>query len=314
MLHRLSRALAFFACALALTACGAGTKEPAQAPAASTGPAGAGSFPITVDAANGAVALMRRPVRIVSLSPTATETLFAIGAGGQVIAVDDQSNYPKGAPHTKLSGYQPNIEAIAGYRPDLVVAGFDPGGLVRGLEKVHIPVLLQPAARNLADAYAQVGQLAEATGRRAGALKLVTVMRARIAQLVASVPHRHFTVFHELGPDLYSATSKTFIGSIYKLLGLRNIADNAGDKVQDYPNLSAEYVVSANPDLIVLSDTKCCGQTPQTVAKRPGWNRIDAVRKGDVLAVDDDIASRWGPRTVDFVQQVVAALKRIAGT
>jgi ABC-type cobalamin transport system permease subunit/predicted small lipoprotein YifL len=129
---------------LVLAACGSdGAPEasPTDAAARPSEP-----FPVTVESAGGPVTIARRPERIVSLSPTATESLFAIQAGDQVVAVDDQSNYPAEAPRSKLSGYQPNVEAIAGYRPDLVVAAFDPSGLVKGLRKLGIPVLLQPAA------------------------------------------------------------------------------------------------------------------------------------------------------------------------
>src|SRR5262249_54033116 len=89
------------------------------------------------------------PKRIVSLSPTATESLFAVGAGKQVIAVDDQSTYPKRAPRTKLSGFTPNVEAIAEYRPDLVVIAYDPGDLRASLGRLHIRVLMQDAAKTL---------------------------------------------------------------------------------------------------------------------------------------------------------------------
>jgi iron complex transport system substrate-binding protein len=247
--------------------------------------------------------------RIVSLSPTATETLFAIGAGDEVVAVDDQSNYPADAPHTKLSGYEPNIEAIAGYQPDLVVASFDPGGLVNGLDKLDIPVLLQPAAKNLDDAYAEIEELGAATGRVDGARRVVGDMRARIGKLTQDASlAKGVKVYHEISPDYFSASSKTFIGSIYALFGATNIADKAGGKAPDYPQLSAEYIVAADPDLIVLSDTKCCDQTPETVAGRPGWGKLAAVQEGHVVPVDDDLASRWGPRTVDFVAIVAKAL------
>ena len=292
---------------LVLAACGStGTPEaaPTQAAAAPAEP-----FPVTVESAGAPVTVASRPERIVSLSPTATESLFAIHAGDQVVAVDDQSNYPAEAPHSKLSGYQPNVEAIAGYRPDLVVAAFDPSGLVKGLRTLGIPVLLQPAATNLDDAYAEIEDLGLATGHEPGAKAVVTRMRDRIAELVASASAgKSIAVYHELGPDYFSATSKTFIGSIYKLLGAENIADGAGGKAPDYPQLSAEYILSANPDVIVLSDTKCCGQSSETVAGRPGWSKIAAVRNGHVIPVDDDIASRWGPRTVDFVEIVAGAI------
>jgi iron complex transport system substrate-binding protein len=292
---------------LVLTACGSNGSPQASPTEAAARPSE--PFPVTVESAGGPVTIARRPVRIVSLSPTATESLFAIRAGDQVVAVDDQSNYPAEAPRSKLSGYQPNVEAIAGYRPDLVVAAFDPSGLVKGLRKLGIAVLLQPAATNLDEAYAEIEALGLATGHEPGAKAVVTRMRARIAELAASASAgKSIAVYHELGPDYFSATSKTFIGSVYKLLGAENIADGAGGKAPDYPQLSAEYIVSANPDVIVLSDTKCCGQSPETVTGRPGWSKIAAVRNGNIVPVDDDIASRWGPRTVDFVEIVAQAI------
>jgi iron complex transport system substrate-binding protein len=292
---------------LVLAACGSNGAPHASPTQAAAPPAE--PFPVTVESAGAPVTIATRPERIVSLSPTATESLFAIHAGDQVVAVDDQSNYPAEAPRSKLSGYQPNVEAIAGYRPDLVVAAFDPSGLVKGLRKLGIPVLLQPAATNLDEAYAEIEALGLATGHEPGAKAVVKRMRARIAELVASASAgKSIAAYHELGPDYFSATSKTFIGSIYKLLGAENIADGAGGKAPDYPQLSAEYILSANPDVIVLSDTKCCGQSPETVAGRPGWSKIAAVRNGHVIPVDDDIASRWGPRTVDFVEIVARAI------
>jgi iron complex transport system substrate-binding protein len=253
------------------------------------------------------------PHRIVSLSPTATETLFAIGAGKQVIAVDDQSNYPKRAPRTKLSGFTPNVEAIAGYRPDLVVFAYDPGGLRDSLRRLHIRVLQQDAAKTLPEAYGQMEQLGKVTGQVKQARALVTRMKKRIAALAAHGRRRGtgLTYYHELTPDLYSATSKTFVGRVYALFGLKNIADAADRTGSGYPQLSAEYVVSAAPELIVLADSVCCAQTPRTVAARPGWSRIPAVRNGLVLRIDDSIASRWGPRIVNFVRAVDAALSHV---
>jgi iron complex transport system substrate-binding protein len=249
------------------------------------------------------------PGRIVSLSPTATEMLFAIGAGDQVVAVDDQSNYPADAPHSKLSGYEPNVEAIAGYDPDLVVASGDPGGLVDGLGKLNIDVLIQEAPKNLEGAYEEIEELGDATGREQQARTVVSGMRSQISALIEQASAGSgLKVYHELGPDYYSATSQTFIGSIYTALGAKNIADGAGKKAPGYPQLSAEYILKSNPDLIVLSDTRCCAQTLEKVAARPGWKRIDAVQDGDVVEADDDIASRWGPRIVEFVRAVAEAM------
>lgn len=304
MLRRPLMAFAAVVILLASSACGSREETADTAPAA----AAAQAFPVTVEGSDGPVTIEQRPVRIVSLSPTATETLFAIGAGDQVVAVDDQSNYPAEAPVTKLSGYTPNLEAIAGYEPDLVIAAFDPGELVRGLRRLEIPVLLQDAAKNLDEAYAQIEALGAATGNEGRSQSVVAGMRAQIAESVGSVQAAPLSVYHELGPDYFSATSETFIGSIYELLGLENIADGVSGQAPDYPQLSAEYIVAENPELIVLSDTKCCGQTPEKVAARPGWSKIAAVRSGNVLPVDDDIASRWGPRTVEFVELVAGAV------
>ncbi len=270
-------------------------------------------FPATVPAANGSVTIKRQPRRIVSLSPAATESLFAIGAGPQVVAVDDQSDYPAGAPRTKLSGITPNAEAIAGFRPDLVVVQFDANRIVRALGKLRIPVLVQPAAQAFSDAYAQIEQLGLATGHAREAAGLVKRMKARIASLVASARQRSrpVSVYHEISPDFYSATSKTFIGRVYALFGLQNIADEADKAGSGYPQLSAEYILAAGPDLIVLADTRCCGQSPSTVAARPGWSRLSAVENRAIAVVDDSIASRWGPRIVNFVRAVARALATI---
>jgi len=250
------------------------------------------------------------PHRIISLSPTATESLFAIGAGKQVVAVDDQSDYPKRAPHTSLSGFTPNVEAIAAYRPDLVVVQYDSGGVVEALRKLSIRVLVQPSAKNLKGSYAQIAQLGAVTGHKRGATAVVAQMKRAIARAIKSAPKRHLAVYHELSPDYYTATSKTFIGGIYKLFGLRNIADAADTAGSGYPQLSAEYILGANPSLVVLADTRCCGQSAASVSKRPGWSGISAVRTGAVVAVDDSVASRWGPRIVQFVQAVAKVLRR----
>jgi iron complex transport system substrate-binding protein len=268
-------------------------------------------FPVTVNAGNGSVTIAKRPTRIVSLSPTATETLFAVGAGAQVIAVDDQSDYPKQAPKTTLSGFQPNIEAIAAYNPDLVIVSND-GGIVAALRKLGVTVLLEPAADTIAQAYDEIRQIGEATGHPGPATTVVRGMQTTLTKLIRSVPKkaRHLKVFHELSPDYYSATSSTFIGRIYKLFGFTNIADAADSTHSGYPKLSGEYIVAANPDIVVLSDSVCCGQTAATVAERPGWQSVSAVRANRVVPVNDSIASRWGPRIVDFARVIAQVAKR----
>lgn len=312
MLHR---AFALTALVVALLTPGCGGEDAAQPAETVETTSAAAAFPVTIEAENGSVEIAQPPERIVSLSATATETLFAIDAGEQVIAVDDQSNYPDDAPQTKLSGFQPNVEAIAGYEPDLVIAAFDPGELVSGLDKLDIPVLLYSAPKDLDGAYEEMDALGDATGHSEEAAELVESMSAEIDALVEEAAAAEgATVYHELGPDFFSATSQTFIGSVYTLLGLENIADEAGGTAPDYPQLSAEYILATDPDLIVLSDTKCCGESAKTVAKRPGWKSLTAVQEGNVVPADDDIASRWGPRTVDFVELIAGAAVGLEGT
>jgi len=303
--------LALAACAGSSGTTSTSSAGPAQAsgPASGSSPAAA-SFPVSVTGANGPLTIPAQPHRIVSLSATETEILFAIGAGSQVVAVDDQSNYPKTAPTTTLSAYKPNAEAVAGYAPDLVVLSDDRNGIVGALGKLKIPTLMLTAPQTLDDSYSQYTTLGSATGHPAEAAQEVQTVKARIAAAVASVPKpaKPLRVYHELEQDYYSVTSTTFIGSIYRLFGLQDIADSAKGAESGYPQLSAEYVVQAAPDIIVLADTKCCGQTPGTLAKRPAFNTIPAVKDGRIVAADDDIVSRWGPRTADFAELVAREL------
>ncbi len=294
---------------LLLGSCGESTTPQASPETPSTEAA----FPVTIAAANGDVTLEDRPERIVSLSPTATEMLFAIGAGDQVEAVDDQSNYPPDAPVTDLSGFEPNVEAIASYEPDLVVYATEPGDLGASLEGLGIPALQQDAAASLDDVFAQIDELGMATGNPSEAAELAEGMRGDIDTIVDAIEPTDppLSFYHELDDTYYSVTSSTFIGQLYARTGLVNIADEAKGAGGGYPQLSAEYIIQANPDLIFLADTKCCRQSAATVAERPGWSRIDAVERDGVISLDDDIASRWGPRVVDFLRRIAAAVEGV---
>jgi cobalamin transport system substrate-binding protein len=295
-----------FAAAIAATALLLGGCAEEAGDTAAPAPSSA-AYPVTA----GGITLAERPERIVSLSPTGTEVLFAIGAGPQVVAVDDQSTFPEQAPRTDLSGFKPNAEAIAAKSPDLVVVSDDLDKIVDSLTKVKIPVLFAPAAKVLDDTYEQIEQLGALTGHSAEATALTARMRGEIDKIVKEVPARStpLSYYYELDPSLYSLTSNTFVGSLLKLLGLTNVAD-AGAK-QDYPQLSPEALVKSDPDLIFLADSKCCQQTAATVKARTGWAAITAVRSGQIVALDDDVASRWGPRVVDLLRSVAAAVAKI---
>lgn len=291
----------------AATACAAKKTPVAPTPTPS---AAAVAYPQQITTSAGLVTIPKKPERIISLSATATQMVFAVGAGRQVVAVDQYSTYPTNAPRTKLSGFQPNIEAITGYRPDLVLIESDQGGLVKSMNALHVPVLVLPAAKDLSGTYDQINELGRVTSHVDGAQRLVSNMRHEIAQIVTSVPKAsNLSIYHELDQTYYTATSATFIGQIYKMFGLTDIADKAGlTKNSGYPQLSSEYIVSADPQLIVLADTVCCKQTKASVAARPGWSKIAAVQHDEVIPVDDSLASQWGPRIVDYVRLVAGVV------
>jgi iron complex transport system substrate-binding protein len=274
-------------------------------------------FPTTVAAPNGSVTIKRQPNRIVSLDPTATEDLYAIGAGTQVVAVDQDSDFPPGVPVTSLSGLTPNIEAIAKYNPSLVIASQNSGGLVSGLGKLGIPVLIEPAVSTLSGAYQQIEQIGRATGHYNQSTEVVQNMAEVITDTVkqAGSKYRGMTYYWELSNDpYYSATSATFIGHVLDMFGLKNIADAASKPADGgYPELSEEYIVTARPQLIFLADNEPAdgGQTTAIVAKRPGWADIPAVADHDIFGLNDDIASRWGPRLPSLVNEIASALATV---
>lgn len=270
------------------------------------------AFPVEVQDSQGTVTILARPERIVSLSGSTTEMLFAIGAGPQVVAVDSYSYYPPEAPVTDLSSFSPNIEAITSFDPDLVVVFYDPGDFMASLEALEIPALMMHSADSLDDVWRQIEQLGIATGHHMEAEELVSSMQQRIEEIVAGAPEVSFTYYYELDQNLYSATSATFIGQVLGLLGLENIADPADEAGYGFPQLSPEYIIDVDPDLIFLADTLCCGQNLETVAERPGWSALSAVANEAVVELNDDIASRWGPRIVDLLEVVAAAVAEMA--
>ena len=254
------------------------------------------------------------PSKIVSLSPTATEMLFAIGAGDQVVAIDDTSNYPPEAlekPHD-LSSFEPNVEAVAALKPDLVVIADDFTGITTQLEGLGLTVWSGPAPMTFDAVYDQIEQLGAITGHVGEAAALVLKMQTDIDAVVKAAPQpaTPLTYYHELDNTYYSVTENTFIGQVYSLFGLQSIADFQ-EVDSDYPQLSAEAIISADPDFIFLADG-AFGESPETVAARPGWGSLKAVTNGDVVVVDADISSRWGPRVVDYVAAVADAVATAA--
>lgn len=251
-----------------------------------------------------------KPNRIISLSPTATEMLFAIGAGGNVVAVDSHSNFPKDAPLTNLSALEPNLEAIASYKPDLVIIAFEIGNLKVDLNAVGIEVLMLPATPTVEDALKQILEIGDITGNEENAEKLVVKIRSQIKTIsLQRAGKPKFSVYHELDENYYSPSTWSFLGNIYDILGFKNIADEADTAKTGYPKLSAEYIMVSNPDIIVTSGLKNDKQLK--FASRAGWNAIKAVQNEAIISVEPDIAGRWGPRLIDFCEQIIHKLRVI---
>lgn len=322
-LRRRSAIAALAILSLAAGACGSddgadsvadpGTQESATSD--SGAPDTGGTFPVTVAGAAGDVTLDAPAQAIVSLSPTHTEMLFAIGAGDQIAAADSLTNYPPEAEAvtTDISAYEPSVEAIAEYEPDLVVIGDNSSGIAEQLAELGIPVWFGPVATTFDDVYDQIEALGALTGEVEAATALEDGMRSDLESIVAEVtpPAEPLTYYHELDNTYYTVTSNTLIGQVYGLFGLRNIADTV-EGGSDYPQLSAEFIVSQDPDLIFLADTVCCGETAASVSTRPGWESLSAVVDGHVIETNDDLSQRWGPRIVEYARLVATAIEEMA--
>jgi iron complex transport system substrate-binding protein len=255
------------------------------------------------------------PKRIISLSPSATEILYAIGSGKQVIAVDDLSNYPSQAPMTKLSAFSPNVEALLNYKPDLIILNADATKALEvkaALEKLKIKVFLEKAPSNLREAYLEITELGRATGKLTGAQNVISDMKSKISAAIKSgKTPKKITFFHEIDNTLYTATSDTFIGKVYKDFNLVNVADPAATADSaGYPQLQSEYLIKANPKIIFLADAQY-GESLATLTKRAGWSGISAVKNKNVLALPEDIPSRWGPRLVDFYEFIAVSIAKV---
>jgi iron complex transport system substrate-binding protein len=283
---------------------------------ASPAQAAATKYPLTVKFGGYTTKIAKKPTKIISLSPSATEILYAIGAGSQILAVDNLSNYPANAPTSEISAFEPNVEAILAKKPDLVLLSIDSTKapqIRNALVKLGIPVLMEKAPATLQDVYAENTLLARVTDRQAGAVKLNASMAKSIKDVLAKAKKSSkIRIFHELDDTYYSATSNTFIGKVYKSFGVVNIADAAaGADNSGYPQLSAEYLLKSDPQVIFLADAQY-GVTADSVSKRAGWSQISAVKNKKIVELPADIPSRWGPRLVDFYKLIGDSLAKVA--
>jgi len=285
------------------------------------GAAGAGIIAVVIALPlNGqaAASSVKCPQRIVSISPTATEDLFAIGAGPRVVAVDSDSNYPAAAQRVRKPGlvaYTPSAEAILGtYRPNLVIVSYDANHVVEGLRKGGVRVLFENTAANLSGAYNQIEAIGAATCRLGAARAEVGSIKRQIASVARAARPlaAGLTYYDEISAPAqsqnpYAASSRSFIGQLFGLLGMRNITNDPSG----YPALSQEAIIASNPQLMFLSDNQPLdgGVTPKSVRSRTGWSSISAVAHNAIYGLNDDAASRWGPRVTVLIRQIASSVR-----
>jgi iron complex transport system substrate-binding protein len=255
------------------------------------------------------------PQRIVSLSATHTEMLYAIGAGDQVVATDLTSDYPPQAAETaKVDAFNFNVEEVAALDPDLVILAFDFNDEVAALEAAGVESLLLPPPPTLVAAYEQFLAVGLATGHLEEANQVSGDLKRDIGGVLANIPHREPppVIFHEVDATLFSANSDTFLGDIYREFGFVNLADEVPDEFgSGFVQVSEEFILESDPDIIFLADADF-GEDVASVSARPGWENVAAVQERRVVELDGSIAGRWGPRTLDLVRQIAAAVEELA--
>lgn len=298
------------ALAVALSACGEDDGGTVSQPISKTGTpaANAGYFPVTITDDNGnEVTIEAKPTSIVALAPSFVEVLFSIGAGGAIVAADQNTDYPPDAADIpKISGFEPSVEGIVAYEPDLVLMLFDPGGLQEALQQLGIPTLFLASPETIEGTLTQISTLGKATGHLQEAEALDGRLRTYISSLKAKLPASGAgpRVYHEVDNTFYTAGPGSFINDLYTTLGAQNIAESTGEA---FPQMSAEVIIGADPEVIILAD-EFAGETADTVAARPGWDQISAVKNGRVHIVDPNITSRPGPRLVNALETLARLL------
>ncbi len=285
-----------------------------QPPAVPTAPAVAtsavSSFPMTVtDDAGRKVTLAKEPRRIVSLSSSNTEILFALGLGDRVVGVDEYSDFPPAAREKPKVGsfVKPDMEKILVLEPDLILGTeMHVKTAIPELEKRGLVAMVVNPKK--VDAVLEgIRLVGRVTGRQKEAETLVGGMQSRIAAVEArwkgSAPVR---TFFELSPELYTAGPGSFVDDMIRVAGGSNVAEGAG---KEWPQLNQESLFLADPEVILLADHGSDGgQSPQTVAARPGWKQVTAIKTGRIFEIDPDLTNRPGPRVVDGLELIAGKL------
>lgn len=302
---------------LALSACGGGedgasfpTREFTDNPTPIAGVSTAAEFPLELPRSDGGTTnLDQAAVRIVSLSPAATEIIYALGVEGAIVGVSADSDYPQAAAAfaTKLDPAQATVQAVTALNPDLVIVGGDVNGIIAGFDQANIPVFYQAddGIKSVSDVLGLIILLGRVTGKSAEATTLVTDLGSRIKVVEDAVQGASASggerIYHEVDPTLFTTSDDSLTGDLYRTLRVRNIAADGGGSAR--PQLNAATIIASNPSAIVLADGEA-GVTAAAVAARPGWSVIEAVVNDRVFTIDGTIVSRPGPRIVEALEQL----------
>ena len=256
--------------------------------------------------------------RIVSIAPSGTEILFAIGAGAQVIGRDHNSDYPEEAKKVADIGGSDvsdklNTELILSVKPDLVLAAsITPPEQIKALEDLGITVFMLSNPTDLNGMYANLRTAAKLAGHESETETLITSLQARVKAVenkVANTQEKPLVYYEIDGSDTkapWTSGPGTFIDTLIAMAGGRNVG--AGLKGQ-WAQISLEELVRQNPDLIILGDTVWGGNTPALVKQRGGWQAMNAVKNDKIFPFDDNLMSRPGPRLVDGLEALAKLLR-----
>ena len=267
-----------------------------------------------VDSMGNVVTLTEPPERIVSLAPSNTEILFAIGAGDRVVGVTKYCNYPynftawiEEGNLTSVGGYSDiSSEPIVALEPDLILATSRSIDAATNLINLGYNVLVIEG-HTIEDIFQDILLVGRATYKNAEASALVKEMSARIDAVATQLADATTTpkVYYELWYDPYmTAGPDTFIDEVITLAGGENIFNDA---TESWPSVSSETIIAKNPDVIIFGDSYMSGSvsaTKDSISSRSGWNVISAVQNDALYSISDDIINRNGPRVVDAIEAI----------
>ena len=237
--------------------------------------------------------------RVVSLSTTHTEIIQTLGGENLLVGIDSFSESE--LPIEKIDAFTVTADELVNLNPDLVIVAFDFNGIIDGLEALNLNYILLPPARNFDEVYTQIMEIGNLINKSEESIDLVSEMENDVAEIIENFSAQNVKVFHEIGYTygIYTVNENSFIGEIYNLLGVDNIANFKEDPFgSGYPEFSEEEILMANPNLIIVGHSDYLNKDLST---RVGWEEITAIQSGNLFFLDENLANNWGTNTVDLL-------------